>query len=266
MRRVIRSEWLKLRRRAMLGALAATMGLSALAAVIAVSTAGGATAGPGGGGGRAGAVISLDRIESAQGLGAALASASTLLGVVALSVFASSFATEYSHGTLRNLLVNEPRRTRLALGKLSALVLATVGAAAAAAVAGACAASLAATAAGADTSLWWTAAGVGHSLEAVADLAAATVGWGVLGALLALAFRSPVLAIGVGVAYALPFEAIVTGVAGGVSRWLPGQLLAAVAAGGNDTATYAAAALTLVAYVAVAGTAAVRVFERRDVT
>ena len=78
--------------------------------------------------------------------------------------------------------------------------------------------------------------------------------------------RSPVAAIGVGVAYALPVEAILSATIGGIDRFLPGQLLQIVAAGGDHSSSYSAAALTLVLYAVVAVIAAGVLFARRDVT
>jgi ABC-type transport system involved in multi-copper enzyme maturation permease subunit len=198
-------------------------------------------------------------------LSTALASASTLLGVIALGVFAASFAGEYSNGTLRNLLVCEPRRARLLWGKFAGLASATVPAVGIAVVVSAGGAMVAAQAKGIDVGAWWTAAGVRHSAVTAAYLLLATLGWGLFGAVLALWFRSPVVAISVGVAYALPLEAILGGVASGAARWLPGKLLAAIAAGGNDTVGFTTALVTFAVYAAAASAAATTVFVRRDV-
>ena len=47
---------------------------------------------------------------------------------MALAVFASAFASEFSQGTLRNLLVREPRRPALLAGKYAAMASAATGA------------------------------------------------------------------------------------------------------------------------------------------
>jgi ABC-2 type transport system permease protein len=262
-KRSMASEWLKLRRRGMLAALAATIGVAVLGTVIAIATAGqtGARGGAGSGTG-----ITVATLRTASGLGQAIGSASTLLGVVALSVFAASFAGEYSNGTLRNLLVNEPRRVRLLAGKLSALWIATTAALALASAVCVAAAAITASRKGIDTSLWWTSSGFSHTAVAVANLAAATLGWGLLGAVLGIAFRSPAAAVGIGVAYALPLESILGAIANGAGRWLPGKLLAALASGGNSTASYAASAVTLALYATLAAVGTMMLFARRDVT
>ena len=49
------------------------------------------------------------------------ASIGGLLGIIALCVFAAQSAQEYTYGTLRNLLVRQPRRLVLLAGKYSAM-------------------------------------------------------------------------------------------------------------------------------------------------
>ena len=263
MKRSMASEWLKLRRKGMLAALAATIGVTVLGTVIAIATAGqiGDRRGAGSGAG-----ITLTTLRTAGGLGQAIGSASTLLGVVALSVFATSFAGEYSNGTLRNLLISEPRRVRLLAGKLIALWVAAAAVVALADAACVAAGAITASQKGVDTSLWWTSSGLGHTSAAAANLALASLGWGLLGAVLGVVFRSPAAAVGIGVAYALPLESILGAIAHGAGRWLPGKLLAALASGGNSTASYGAAAVTLALYAMLAAVGTMILFTRRDVT
>jgi ABC-2 type transport system permease protein len=125
---------------------------------------------------------------------------------------------------------------------------------------------IAASAYGYATSAWFTAQGSAALASAVGNLAVAAVGWSLFGTVLAVAFRAPAAAIGVGVAYALPVEAILEGVADGISRWLPGELLTALAVGGNDAAGYGAALATVAAYAALAAGWALWTFQRTDVT
>ena len=62
-------------------------------------------------------------LEQPDGLVHGVVDVSTLIGIVALCLFAGAFASEYSQGTLRNLLVREPRRAQLLCGKFLALAL-----------------------------------------------------------------------------------------------------------------------------------------------
>jgi ABC-2 type transport system permease protein len=266
MRRAIASEWVKLRRKGMLAALGGVIAVAVLGTVITVLTVGSASSKASGGGPFGGkSAISLTQITSNHGLADALGNAGTLLGVIVMGVVAASVAGEFSTGTLRNLLVREPRRMRLLSGKLlglaSAIAVAVVVASAIAILAGV----LAASSKGLSVHAWGSGAGIGAVVGAVVELVVATLGWGVLGAVLAVAFRSPVLAVVVGVVYALPLESLLGAISSGVSRWLPGKLLAAIAVGGNSTVTLTAASLTFVIYAALALGGTLLLFSHRDV-
>jgi ABC-2 type transport system permease protein len=263
MTNIIASQWLKLRRPGVLAALIAGSVVTALATVLAVTAAESDDRGPGVGNQ---AQLSLDDLTSSHGLADALGRSGTLLGVVVLALTASAVGTEYTYGTLRNLLCWESRRIRLLTGTWLALAGAIVAGVAVASTAGSIAGTVAAWTQGHSTAAWATTTGISDLLAGIANLAVAAIGWSLFGALLALAFRSPATAIGVGVAYVLPFETILDTVSDDVGRWLPGQLLTALAQGGNDTASYPAAGLTLTAYAALVTGPALRSFRRQDVT
>lgn len=265
MRHVITSEWLKLRRRGMAGALLAATAVGAFGAAITVLTATDGTTATPGPGGPPGGGSTVAELASSNGLAVALTATSTLLGVIALVVVAGSVAGEFSQGTLRNLLVQEPRRGRLLSGKLLALGAAVAAATLLASVAAVAAAFVLAGGRGIEAEAWTTAPGLASSVAAVVNLVVSNLGWAIFGAVLALALRSPVVAIGIGVAYALPGENILAAISSDAGRWLPGQILAAVAAGGTDTVSYLAALVTLLVYAAIALAGSVIVFARRDV-
>jgi len=267
MRRVVASEWVKLRRKGMLAAVGGVIAVTVLGTVIAVFTVSSTTntrsAGGGPHGGKSG--ISFAQIISSHGLADALGTAGTLLGVIVMGVVAAAVAGEFSTGTLRNLLVREPRRTRLLSGKLlglaSAIALAVAVASAVAILAGV----LAASSRGLPIHAWGSWSGFGATAGAIVELIGATLGWGVLGAVLAVVFRSPVVAVVVGVVYALPLESILGAISGNVSRWLPGKLLGAIAAGGNSTVSLAPASWTIAVYATIAISGTLLLFNRRDV-
>lgn len=208
----------------------------------------------------------LAAIISSGGFARELAGSATLVGVIVLAIFAFAFASEYSLGTLRNLLVRQPRRLRLMAGKLLALSTFS-GAALVVAIGVALAVGLAtAQARGLDTSAWLTGAGLRETLAAGGRLLLAALGWGVLGALLGLVLRSPASAIAGGVAYALPLEKLLTAAWSSGAGWLPGQLLQAVAEGGTSSVSLARAALLFAAYATLGLAAAAVALTRRDVT
>jgi ABC-type transport system involved in multi-copper enzyme maturation permease subunit len=250
------SEWIKLRRRGMAAALAAVVGLSGLITLLGITHAGGD--------GRR-SFITLAQLGSASGFAWIVRHTGGLLSVVALGVFASVFASEFSQGTMRNLLVRQPRRLRLLAGKYLATVTATAGALLAALAVCIPVGILAAGSKNVPTSAWWTGSGLSALAHTEVNLFLACVGYGTIGVLLGMVLRSPVAAIGAGLAYLLPVEGIVSAVISGASRWLPGQLLDAVAQGGSPDVTYRAAALTLLVYGLIAAAITGAVFTRRDV-
>jgi ABC-2 type transport system permease protein len=238
---ILASQWTKLRRPGMLAALAAGVAVASLGTVLTVLGAG-STDAPGGRGPRARG-LTVAELTSSHGLGDALTRLSTLLGVIVFGVAASALASEYA----------------------LALTLATTAAVALACIVAVAAGTLAATPAGHPTDAWWSTAGISDLAATIADLILAASGWTLFGALLAEAFRSPVTATAVGIAYALPFETILTNVSTDLGRWLPGQLLTTLAEGGSSTTSSTAALLTLIAYAIPCSGLALWSFQRQDV-
>jgi hypothetical protein len=111
MRAIVASEWLKLRRPGMLGALAAGTLALCVGTVVAVAAAGSGRPAVGGV-----ARPSASELTSSHCPADALGVSSTLMGVILLFASAVAWATEYTHDTLRHPLVWEPRRLRLLTG------------------------------------------------------------------------------------------------------------------------------------------------------
>ena len=107
MLRSFRSEWLKLRRPTVL--LSGLFGITAFSVI--------------------GVLIGLRRVSplnaslnptllsQSDGFVRMMSNASEFLGIVALGIAAFAVASEYTAGTIRNLLVREPHRLRLLAGK-----------------------------------------------------------------------------------------------------------------------------------------------------
>lgn len=262
MTRSFLSEWVKLRRPAMiLGGAGTIVGFAILTVVLTLTTASATPTdqeGPGAG-------STLQQLAAADGLASVLGSAATFIGVVALSVFATSIAGEYSQGTLRNLLVRQPRRVRLLAGKLLALASFTAIAVIVAGIAAVATALIVAPTQDVSTAAWFTSAGWTALAGGLGNLLLATLGWGLVGALLGLVLRAPAAAVGVGLAYALPGELLLTTAWSDGARWLPGQLLDTLAQGGTTAVTYGSAGLLLALYGVVAMVAGTTLFTRRDV-
>jgi hypothetical protein len=69
-------------------------------------------------GGDGGGLPSLHQLARPNGLIVGVTRATLLLGVVAFGIAAAQTASEYSLGTLRQLLVRQPRRIVLLVGKM----------------------------------------------------------------------------------------------------------------------------------------------------
>lgn len=253
-----RSEWVKLKRRNLLvgtyAGLAVAASLFAVLLFVQANAAGG------------GDLPSLTQLAQPNGLIHGVNRAAVLLGIVAFGIAASQIAGEYSLGTLRQLLVRQPRRAVLLAGKFLAVVAFMLGAVIFASLVATVAAFVMAHARHVPTAAWTSSAGIVDLTRALGDLLLATVGFTVFGLVIGLLFRSSVTAIIVGFAYLLPFEAVITRIAPHTASWLPGQLLQAIAVGGMTAAGFAHSLILSVVYVALAATVATAVFLRKDVT
>lgn len=253
-----RSEWVKLKRRNLL--VGTYAGLAVAASLFAILLFAQANAAGGGD------LPSLTQLAQPNGLIHGVNRAAVLLGIVAFGVAASQIAGEYSLGTLRQLLVRQPRRAVLLAGKFLAVVAFMLGAVIFASLVATVAAFVMAHARHVPTGAWTSSAGIIDLTRALGDLLVATVGFTVFGLVVGLLFRSSVTAIIVGFAYLLPFEAVITRIAPHTASWLPGQLLQAIAVGGMTAAGFAHSLILSVVYVALAGAVATVVFLRKDVT
>jgi ABC-type transport system involved in multi-copper enzyme maturation permease subunit len=257
--RAFESEWVKMRRRRLwFGSYAAITAVVLLTTIVTIA---GALHNPD----RQGD-LTLVQLARASGLGQGLNQSGVLLGAVSFSIAAAQFGGEFAHGTLRNLLVREPRRGVLMTGKCLAVLTFLVGAVVVATLFSIAASFLMAHARGVPTSAWTSGVGMGDLGIALGDLAVSTCGFAIVGMVFGLLLRSSVIAIGAGLALLLPIETILTNAVPDSARWLPGQLLEAIAQGGSAIAPFGAALITVSAYLAGLVAVTMLVFVRRDVT
>ena len=261
---IVHSELLRLRRRSL---LAAWFGLTASFAIminfVMFSTAGkGASLPPGAPGV---AFPNAAVLAGPDGLVAGLAAASSMFGVVTLSLWAVAAATDYSSGLIRLLVSAQPHRWRLLIGKVVALTAVTAVATTVAMAVCLLVAAPAAGAAGISPAAWGT-----HPVSTIAsawlNAFAAQLAWGVLGLVIAVLSRSSTVAIAVGVGYVLVVESVVKMAIGGSADWLLGSTLNAVASGGTATLAYGSALGLALVYVAAGLVLASAVVTRRDIT
>lgn len=263
MTRAIRSQWTKLtRRRFLWSTMIASGAFAVLATVVSILGAGepGSSTGPGP------ETVTTATLQRADGIVHGVGDAMQFLGIVAVVVFAFSLASEYSYGTLRNLLVREPRRLVLLGGSYLALAAFVALAAVLATVISAAVSLALAPSNDIDTAAWTSG---GHlftePLKAAVNTSMAMIGYGTLGAAVAIVLRSPAAAIGAALAYLLPVETILSEAVSGLDEWLPGEVLSAVASGGTDTVGYAHALIVSAVYAAAAAAICAWMFRTRDV-
>jgi ABC-2 type transport system permease protein len=194
-----------------------------------------------------------------------LAAASSMFGMVTLSIWAVVTASDYGSGMIRLLVAAEPRRWRLLAGKVVALGMLTAVATTVAAIVNVLAVMPAAAAAGISTAAWGTDL-VSVVAGAWVNLFLALCVWGVLGLVIATLARSAAVAIAIGVGYVLVVESIIKMLKDVPSDWLLGTILNAVANGGTATIAYGTALAVGFGYVTLGLVLAGAVFIRRDVT
>jgi ABC-2 type transport system permease protein len=264
--KIFLSEWRKLRRPTLLiGSLSVVIGVTALVTsllfLLIDSEMGNADRGE---------QITRAMLALPSGLSIGFSSSGGLLGLVALCVFAAQTAQEYTYGTLRNLLVREPRRIHLLLGKffaMAAFALLTVLVSAVTSVALAFALSERAKVI---TDLWTTTEARNALFETFVNVAISTFGYGTIGMILGLLLRSPISSISIGVGWLLVVESIIAIAWRPSGDWMPGSLLSIVASGGSpigvsDAPSYSQALLRIAIYLSVTSIAVGLLFRKRDV-
>jgi len=217
------SEWTKLKRKTLF--LGTFLGLAAAASLFVILMFSQAT--------NNGGIVTLHQLARPNGLVIGVARASMLLGVVAFGIAASQVASEYSLGTLRQLLVRQPRRAVLLAGKMLGVLTFLVLALCFAAVVALIVAVVAAHGRGVPTGAWFTGTGLSDLFRELGDLVLATIGYSVLGMALGQFVRSAVFAVIIGFAWLIAIENIVARIVPSAKQWLPGQSILAVASGGR---------------------------------
>jgi ABC-type transport system involved in multi-copper enzyme maturation permease subunit len=185
-----------------------------------------------------------------------------MVGIVALALAALSVARDFELGTIRNLLVAQPRRGILLSGKLLAQGSFMVIGIAVAGVVSVVLAYALAPGKGTSTDLWT----LGATLETVGLVAIATILYGLLGAALGMVTRSAAISITIGAGYLLIAERLISLIWDTSGEWLPAGILAAFAAGGTQAVSFGKAASFVAIYAVLALAVTFTVFLRRDVT
>lgn len=261
MTRIIHAELLRLvRRRTVLVVLAGSVLFAAISALTVLSGAE-QTGAPSR---RGGATIAA--LEGSGGGTEAFAVGASFLGFFVFVMFIALLAAEFSGGTYRALLLQDPHRLRVIVGKLAGILLVAAGAAAIAELATFLLSLVVAPSQDIATSSWFGLGSIGAGLRHYAMVLSGVAGWAIFGTMLAVIFRSAPLALGVGFAWAGPFENIVVDSWSAGYRLFPGQVLASLIRGGTIELGMGRAVLTAVLYTGLAAIIALVLVSRRDVT
>ena len=117
-----------------------------------------------------------------------------------------------------------------------------------------------------DTGRWSDrAGGVAAVATSWLEVGLAVVGFGLIGIVVAIALRSPALAVGAGLAWLLPAESVLTGIWHPLARFLPGQLLQALASGGTADVGVLTALAGAFAVAVAASAAGLLLLQHRDI-
>ena len=259
---VFRAEWRKLRRpTAFLGTMLVSAGLTGLVTSLLFLL----IDSPQGNSDR-GNMISREILQLPSGLTIGFSNAAGLLGIFALCVFAAQTAQEYTYGTLRNLLVRQPRRLQLLLGKyVSMASFAIVMVILAAIVSMSLAFGLSGKAKVA-TDAWVTSDALQELAKTFGNVLLSVIAFGTIGMILGLLLRSPISAISLGVIWLLIVENILVAVKSSLGTWMPGILISTIAVGGTDDISYTHSITMVTIYLVVSTAIVVTLFKRRDVS
>lgn len=217
------------------------------------------------GNGDRGSTISREVLGLASGSVNGFSSVGGFLGIIALCVFAAQTAQEYTYGTLRNLLIRQPGRMKILIGKLISMALFAVVMITIAAVVSIVISYTLASGAKVNTDLWFTSNGFDAIFTTFVNVTISVIAFGIVGMVLGLLLRSPISAISFGVLWLLIVENLLIAVKNSLQNWLPGAQLSAIASGGLIDLTYKHALTVGGIYVGVGAILASVLFVRRDV-
>ena len=151
------------------------------------------------------------------------ASIGGLLGIIVLCVFAAQSAQEYTYGTLRNLLVREPRRlvllaAKYAAMKVFALLLAVVNLVVSVGIS-----YYLSDRAKVSTELWFTSDGWSAIAHTLLNVYISMVFFAIIGISLGLFLRSPISSISIALVWLLIIENLIGAVKPVTLDWMPGS-------------------------------------------
>jgi hypothetical protein len=217
------------------------------------------------GNGDRGRSVGRDVLNLASGSIHAFSSLGGLLGIIVLCVFAAQSAQEYTYGTLRNLLVRQPRRLVLLMGKYAAMKVFALLFAFINAVVSIAISVYLSDRAKVSTELWFTSEGWSAIAHTFINVYISIVFYAIIGIALGILLRSPISAISIALVWILILENLIGAVKPVTLDWVPGNQLATIAQGGTPLLSYSHALILGSLYVLVALVTSSYLFAKRDV-
>lgn len=183
-----------------------------------------------------------------------------------LAAFIANIAAEFTSGTFRTMLLQQPGRFQLLLGKLFALLTFASLAAIVAEAASWLTARPLAPGQGIQVSAWTSGEGLTAAADDLGRAVLFLICTAVFATMVGVLARSVPIGVGVGLVWSGPVENIIAQSWDPSERYFPGLLLRAVIAPGSTDTPTGRALLTLAAYSAIALTVIGVALNRRDVT
>ena len=212
-----------------------------------------------------GRTVGREVLSLASGSVNGFASIGGLLGIIILCVFAAQSAQEYTYGTLRNLLVRQPRRMTLLFGKymamkIFALIFMVINAVISIAIS-----IVLSDRAKVDTSAWFSADGWSAIAHSLINVYISIVFFAVIGIALGIFLRSPISSLSIALVWLLILENLIGAVKPITLDWMPGNQFQTIAQGGTELLDYSHALSLGSAYVLLAFAVSSYLFVKRDV-
>lgn len=211
-------------------------------------------------------LITIPVLEQAGGGTALFAQTAGFMSAFLLAVLIAAVAGEFTRGTFRTMLLQQPGRFRVLAGKVTALVGFMAVAAFAAEVLSWITARAMAPSQDIDSSAWLSMDGLTAGVEDYGRAVLFLVGTAVLATMVGVLARSVPVGVGAGLVWAGPIENIIGDSWDPGQYYFPGLLLRAVISPGSTEVSTTRALSTLAVYAVIAIGVTGYALRRRDVT
>jgi ABC-2 type transport system permease protein len=259
------AEWIKLTRPRMIaGTLLALTVIAVGGTAIGIATADDIA--PGGQVRAPGQPITIAALEQAGGGTALFSQTMGFMQAFLLAVLVGAVAAEFTRGTFRTMLLQQPARARVFGGKIAAIVTFMTAAVLLGEIMSWLTTLAMAPSQGIDTARWMTIDGLQAGIEDFGRAIAYVVGTAVLASMVGILARSIPIGVGIALVWAGPIENIIGDSWEPGPKVFPGLLMRAVINPGSTPVSTGQALVTLGGYCIVAALVAVVALRRRDVT